>query len=102
MLNLTMGHQTSATYPSIKDLVSLSHLKIHSSTPPTPENCKIELREISNFMENFVANVVDDRAGTVNRKGKHYHWDPSHSHYFSSKYRTSSVTYHFGYCFGVV
>ena len=72
MLNLTMGHQTSATYPSIKDLVSLSHLKIHSSTPPTPENCKIELREISNFMENFVANVVDDRAGTVNRKGKHY------------------------------
>ena len=72
MLDLVMGHQTSATYPSIKDLVSLSHLKTHGGTPHTPENCKIELRGISDYMENFIANVVDDRIGTVNRKGKHH------------------------------
>ena len=47
-------------------------MKTHGSTPHTPENCKIELREISDFMENFVANVVDDRVGTVNTKGKHH------------------------------
>ena len=72
MLDLVMGHQTSVTYPSIKDLVSLSHLKTHGGTPHTPENCKIELRGISDYMENFIANVVDDRIGTVNRKGKHH------------------------------
>ena len=42
MLDLVMGHQTSAIYPSIKDLVSLSHLKTHGGTPHTPENCKME------------------------------------------------------------
>ena len=71
MLDLVMGHQTSAIYPSIKDLVSLSHLKTHGGTPHTPENCKMEFREISDFMENFVPNVVNDRLGTINRKGKH-------------------------------
>ena len=72
ILDLVMGHQTPATYPSIKDLVSSSHLKMHGGAPHTPENCKIELREISDFMENFVANVVDNRVGTVNTKGKHH------------------------------
>ena len=72
MLDLVMGHQTSATYPSIKDLVPLSHLKTHGGTHHTPENCRIELTEISNYMENFIANVVDDRVGNVNRKGKHH------------------------------
>ena len=47
MLDLVMGHQTSATYPSIKELVTLNHLKTYGGTPYTPENCKIELREIS-------------------------------------------------------
>ena len=69
MLDLVMGHQTSATYPRIKDLVSLNHLKIHGGTPYNPENCKTELREISDLMETFVANVVDDRVETVNNKG---------------------------------
>ena len=72
MLDFVMGHQTSATYPSIKELISVSHLKMHGGTPHTPENCKIELREISDFMQNFVPNVLDDRLGTINRKGKHY------------------------------
>ena len=72
MLDLAMGHQTSASYTSIKDLVTLNHLKTLSGTPHTPENCKIELREISAFIENFVANVVDNRVGTVNKKGKHH------------------------------
>ena len=69
MLDLVMGHQTSATYPRIKDLVSLNHLKIYGGAPYNPENCKTELREISDLMETLVANVVDDRVGTVNKKG---------------------------------
>ena len=47
-------------------------MKTHGGTPHTPEICKIELREISDYMENFIANVVDDRVGNVNRKGKHH------------------------------
>ena len=70
MLNLVMGHQTSVIYLSIKDLVSLSHLKMHSGTPHTPKSCKIELKEISDFMENFLANIVN-MVGTVNKKVKH-------------------------------
>ena len=72
MLNLVMGHQTSATYPSIKVLVSLTHFKTNGGTPHVPENCRIELRKISDYMENFIANIVDDRVGNVNRKGKHH------------------------------
>ena len=72
MLDLIMDHQTSAAYQDIKDLVSLSHLKTHGGTPHTPENGKIKLWEISDYKENFVANVVDDRTGTVNRKRKHH------------------------------
>ena len=48
-----MGHQTSASYPSIKDLVTLNHLKTHGGTPHTPEKFKTELREIYDFMEKF-------------------------------------------------
>ena len=47
-------------------------MKTHGGTPHTPEICKIELREISDYMENFIANVVNDRVGNVNRKGKHH------------------------------
>ena len=72
MLDLAMGHQTSASYSSITDLVSLNHLKTHSGTPHTLENLKIELKEISDFMENFVANVVDHWVGTVSKKGTHH------------------------------
>ena len=53
MLDLIMGHQISASYPSIKDLVTLNHLKTHGGTPHTPEKFKTELREISDFMEKF-------------------------------------------------
>ena len=67
-----MSHQTSASYPNIKDLAPINHLKTHGGTPNTPKNCKIELREISDFKENFVANVVDDRLGTINKKAKHH------------------------------
>ena len=38
MLALVMGHQISATYLSIKDLVSLNHLKTHGGTPHDTEN----------------------------------------------------------------
>ena len=71
MLDLVMGHQPSASYPTIKDFVRLNHLKTHGGTPHTLENCKIELMEISDFKQNFAANV-EDRVGTVNRKGKHH------------------------------
>ena len=70
MLDLVMGHQASVIYLSIKDLVSLSHLKMHGGTPHTPKSSKIELEEISDFMENFLANVAN-MVGTVNKKGKH-------------------------------
>ena len=71
MLDVVMGHQRSASFPSIKDLVTLNHFKTHSSTPHNPENCNAKLREISDFMENFVANVADDRVGTNKKKRKH-------------------------------
>ena len=58
MLDLIMSHQ--------------SHMKTHGGTPLTPENWFIELTEISDFMESFVATVIDDRAGAVSRKGKNH------------------------------
>ena len=70
MLDLVMGNQTSISYPSIKDLVTLNHLKTYGGTSHHPENCTIQLRQISDFMENFVANEVDVRVGTVNKKEK--------------------------------
>ena len=72
MSDLVMGHQTSASHSSIKDLVTLNHLKIRGGTPHTPENCKEELREISDFFENFVANVVTIGWGLLIRKGNIY------------------------------
>ena len=56
----------------LKDLVPLSHLKTHGGTHHTPENCRIELTGISNYMENFIANVVNDRVGNVNKRRKHH------------------------------
>ena len=47
-------------------------MKTCGGTPHSPENGKIELREISDYAEHFIANVVDNRVGTVNRKGKHF------------------------------
>ena len=72
MLGLVMGNQTSATYLSIKDSVSLSHLKTHGGTPHNPENYKTELRKIFDFVENFIPHVVDDTIGTVNKIGKYH------------------------------
>ena len=53
-----------------RTLFTINHLKTHRDTPHTPKNCKKELREICDFMENFLSNVVDYRVGTVNKKGK--------------------------------
>ena len=44
---------------------------MHGGTTYTPENCKIELRKISDYMENFIA-VVSEKVVNVNRKGKHH------------------------------
>ena len=46
-------------------------MKTHGGTPYSPENCKIELSKISDYLENFIA-VVSDKVGNVNRKGKHH------------------------------
>ena len=46
-------------------------MKTHGGTPYTPENCKIDLSKISDYLENFIA-VVSDKVGNVNRKGKHH------------------------------
>ena len=72
MVDLIMSHQTSsATYPSINDFVTLSYLKTHGGTPPTPGNCKTELM-ISDFLENVVGDFVDERVDTVNTKLNHH------------------------------
>ena len=47
-------------------------MRTHGGTPHTPEHCKIELREISDYIENFIVNVFDDRVGNVNNKGKYH------------------------------
>ena len=45
-LHAMFGHQgSSASYPSIKDYVELSHLRERSSAPHTPESCGHEFEE---------------------------------------------------------
>ena len=58
--------------PSHQQLLRLGLFKTYGRTPHTLESCVIELREISDFMEHFAANVVVDRVETVIRKRKYH------------------------------
>ena len=79
MLNLLTGHQASASYPSNKNLLTLNHFQNTRWCYSTVKNCKIELRENSDFMKNFVANIVDYTVGPINKKEK-YHFSIIETH----------------------
>ena len=66
-----LGHQGSAaTCPSSKDLVTLEHLRNHSGTAHTPEDCLIPERTIEDLEASYNENLVDDRAGGLHKRGK--------------------------------
>ena len=103
MLDLVMGHQISASYPSMKDLFTINSFKTQGGTFHTLKNCEIELREISDFRQNFVANVVDDRVETVNKTEKHLFGIIGTSIIpITSLSNIVPPVYHFEYCFEVV
>ena len=66
-----LGHQGSAaTCPSSKDLVTLEHLRNHSGTAHTPEDCLIPERTIKDLEASYNKNLVDDRAGGLHKRRK--------------------------------
>ena len=66
-----LGHQGSAaTCPSSKDLVTLEHLRNHSGTAHTPEDCLILERTIEDLEASYNENLVDDRAGGLHKRRK--------------------------------
>ena len=70
-LDVCLGHQGSAaTCPSSKDLVTLEHLRNHSGTAHTPEDCLIPERKIEDLEATYNENLVDDRAGGLHKRGK--------------------------------
>ena len=76
-LYTVMGHQgASATYPSLKDTIHKDHLasSFHKGEAHTPENCKqyYELRQVSDYMEQFSANLLDEHKGGTHVTGKHH------------------------------
>ena len=100
--SIIMTCQTPVFYPSIKELVSLSHLKTHN-TPHTPENCKIELKEISDFMVIFVANVIDSVELLIGKENTTIVSLGSLLFLLLLfQILCHQVSYHFGYCLEVV
>ena len=66
-----LGHQGSAaTCTSSKDLVTLEHLRNHSGTAHTPEDCLIPERTIEDLEASYNENLVDDRAGGLHKREK--------------------------------
>ena len=67
-----LGHQGSAaTCPSSKDLVTLEHLRNHSGTAHTPEDCLIPERTIEDLEDSYNENLVE-RGGRL-RKTRKFH-----------------------------
>ena len=59
-----LGHQGSAaTCPSSKDLVTLEHLRNHSGTAHTPEDCLIPERTIEDLEDSYNENLVERGSG---------------------------------------
>ena len=70
-LDNCLGHQGSAaTCPSSKDLVTLEHLRDHSGTAHTPEDCLIPEQTIEDLEASYNENLVDDRTGGLHKRGK--------------------------------
>ena len=67
-----LGHQRSAaTCPSSKDLVTLEHLRSHSGTAHTPEDCLIPERTIEDLEDSYNENLVEGDSG-LHKRGKFY------------------------------
>ena len=65
-----LGHQGSAaTCPSSKHLVTLEHLRNHSGTAHTPEDCLIPERTTEDLEDSYNENLVE-RGGGLHKRGK--------------------------------
>uniref|UniRef100_A0A7M5VGC9 Uncharacterized protein n=1 Tax=Clytia hemisphaerica TaxID=252671 RepID=A0A7M5VGC9_9CNID len=74
-LDAVLGHQgSSATFPSSKWDVSLSHLREHGSRPHTPENCvDIQFRNVDDVNANYSANLALNGQSCELRKTGKFH-----------------------------
>ena len=59
-----------ANFPSSKDLVTLEHLRNHSGTAHTSEDCPIPEQTIGDLGASYSENFVDDRVGGLQKRGK--------------------------------
>ena len=63
-LSACFGHQgASSSFPSLKDQVTLSHLKTHPASPHTPQHCGFLCpeRKREDLVKSYVENVLDNR-----------------------------------------
>ena len=69
-----LGKQgSSATFPSARDMVELSHLQNHPVGPHTPQSCPTELRTIESYENFYNENVCETRReGDLNATGKYH------------------------------
>ena len=70
-----LGHQgASASFPSLKDTISLTHLQKHGGVPHTPEHCKdsFHYREFSHYPANHFEGKCDGRIGGPSGNGRHH------------------------------
>ena len=51
-------------------MVTLEHLRNHSGTAHTPEDCLIPEQTIENLEASYNENLVNDRAGRLHKRGK--------------------------------
>ena len=64
-----LGHgQSTSTYPSAVDYVTLDHLQEHGPGKHSIENCKIELRTIQEYIHYYHENMADNRNNFSMRK----------------------------------
>ncbi|XP_057296535.1 uncharacterized protein LOC130625451 [Hydractinia symbiolongicarpus] len=68
-----LGHQgSSASYPSVKDYVELTHLQNHRGLPHTPFHCDIARRTVKDLEASYFENLAEDRTGGLRKTGKYH------------------------------
>ena len=73
-IDKSLGHQgQGSTFPSLTDLVTLSHLRNHEGKPHSQDECQIEVRDRNDYTLNFSENLQDDRNYSNRRKNGHEH-----------------------------
>ena len=61
-LDDNLGHQgSSATFPSLMDKTTLSHLQKHGGHPHTPNHCYAEKRTVASYLKNYKENLIGHR-----------------------------------------